>query len=111
MKRKILSFVLLLLLVGCSQSPSLRGKYESETAMAGLEFLSGDEVITNFRNPAYNDFKENYVISKGKQGYLIKIFNVWGSTTQRIDIRENIVILQSDGKTTRYYNVDRFSWE
>jgi hypothetical protein len=89
----------------------LRGKYEAETALAGLEFLSNDEVITNFKNPGYNDFKENYTIAKGEQGYLIKIFNVWGATTQRITIQKDLIILQSDGKTARYHKVDRFSWD
>ncbi|HEY9616675.1 MAG TPA: hypothetical protein V6C64_07540, partial [Microcoleaceae cyanobacterium] len=64
MKWRSFPLVLLLFLASCNQSPSLRGKYEAETALAGLEFLSNDEVITNFKNPGYNDFKENYTIAK-----------------------------------------------
>lgn len=79
--------------------------------MAGLEFVSDDQVITNFKNPAYNDFQENYTITKGEQSYLIKIFNVWGATTQRITIQNDLIILQSNGKTMSYRKVDRFSWE
>jgi hypothetical protein len=109
---KFISLALLFLAVSCKQIPNLRGKYEAEAAQSGLEFLSGDRVLKNYRDPTYNDSERQYQIYKGNQGdYIIRMFDRWGTSTRKIEIQKDVIILEGDAKIIKYHRVDHFSWE